>query len=66
MQTYLKKTLRRSTERKREAVMVKNIGRSWVDQNERDLVDLEERRVKISESRVYVWAVSFYSIVTKG
>ncbi|GAA5982475.1 hypothetical protein JCM5350_000425 [Sporobolomyces pararoseus] len=52
MQTYLKKTLRRSTERKREAVMVKNVGRSWVDQNEREIVDLEERRVKISESRV--------------
>ncbi|GAA5895940.1 Vam6p [Sporobolomyces salmoneus] len=52
MQTYLTKTLRRSTERRREAVMVKNVGRSWVEQNERDLVDLEERRVKISDSRV--------------
>lgn len=59
MQTYLIKTLRRSTERRREAVMVKNVGRSWVDQNERDLVDLEERRVKISESRVYVPVVCF-------
>lgn len=52
VQTYLKKTLRRSTERKREAVMVKNVGRSWIDQNDREVVDLEERRVKISESRV--------------
>jgi len=54
MQVYLKKTLRRSTERRREAVMVKNVARSWVDQAEGELVDLEERRVKISESRVYV------------
>ncbi|GAA6019853.1 hypothetical protein JCM11491_004841 [Sporobolomyces phaffii] len=52
MQIYLKKTLRRSTERRREAAMVKNVARSWVDQTERDLVDLEERRVKITESRV--------------
>ncbi|GAA5860999.1 hypothetical protein JCM5353_003083 [Sporobolomyces roseus] len=52
MQVYLKKTLRRSTERRREAVMVKNVARSWVDQAEGELVDLEERRVKISESRV--------------
>lgn len=54
MQVYLKKTLRRSTERRREVVMVKNVARSWVDQAEGELVDLEERRVKISESRVYV------------
>jgi len=52
MQVYLKKTLRRSTERKREAVMVKNVARSWLDQAEGELVDLEERRVKISDSRV--------------
>ena len=32
--------------------MVKNVARSWLDQAEGELVDLEERRVKISDSRV--------------
>ncbi|GJN90166.1 hypothetical protein Rhopal_003165-T1 [Rhodotorula paludigena] len=52
LQVYLEKTLRRSTERVREAKMVKAIGRSWLDQNEREVVDLEERRVKVTEGRV--------------
>ncbi|GAA5922564.1 hypothetical protein JCM1841_006202 [Sporobolomyces salmonicolor] len=52
IQVYLEKTLRRSGERKREAQMVAAVGRSWIDQKERELVDLEERRVKITEGRV--------------
>lgn len=52
LQVYLEKTLRKSTERRREAVMVKNVARSWVDHTESDLVDLEKRRVKISDNRV--------------
>ncbi|GAA5930252.1 Vam6p [Sporobolomyces koalae] len=52
LQVYLEKTLRKSTERRREAVMVKNVARSWADHTESDLVDLEERRVKISDNRV--------------
>ncbi|GAA5999473.1 Vam6p [Rhodotorula paludigena] len=52
LQVYLEKTLRRSTERVREAKMVKAMGRCWLDQNEREVVDLEERRVKVTEGRV--------------
>ncbi|GAA5966350.1 hypothetical protein JCM21900_005140 [Sporobolomyces salmonicolor] len=52
IQVYLEKTLRRSGERKREAQMVAAVGRSWIDQKERELVDLEERRVKITDGRV--------------
>ncbi|GAA5871131.1 hypothetical protein JCM1840_007600 [Sporobolomyces johnsonii] len=52
IKVYLEKTLRRSGERKREAQMVAAIGRSWVDQKEREVVDLEERRVKITDGRV--------------
>ncbi|KAJ8293712.1 Vam6/Vps39-like protein [Rhodotorula toruloides] len=52
IKVYLEKTLRRSNERAREAKMVKAIGRSWVDQADREIVDLEERRVKVTEGRV--------------
>lgn len=54
IKVYLEKTLRRSNERAREAKMVKAIGRSWVDQADREVVDLEERRVKVTEGRVCV------------
>ncbi|BGP49482.1 Vacuolar morphoproteinsis protein 6 [Rhodotorula kratochvilovae] len=52
IKVYLEKTLRKSNERAREAKMVKALGRSWLDQQEREVVDLEERRVKITEGRV--------------
>uniref|UniRef100_A0A0K3CJ75 BY PROTMAP: gi/342319407/gb/EGU11356.1/ Rab guanyl-nucleotide exchange factor [Rhodotorula glutinis ATCC 204091] n=1 Tax=Rhodotorula toruloides TaxID=5286 RepID=A0A0K3CJ75_RHOTO len=52
IKVYLEKTLRRSNERARETKMVKAIGRSWVDQADREVVDLEERRVKVTEGRV--------------
>ncbi|BGP41330.1 Vacuolar morphoproteinsis protein 6 [Rhodotorula kratochvilovae] len=52
IKVYLEKTLRKSNERAREAKMVKALGRSWLDQQERAVVDLEERRVKITEGRV--------------
>lgn len=52
IQTFLEKTLRRSGERVRDAKVIKAIGRSAVDEAERQVVALEERRVKITESRV--------------
>lgn len=52
LQTYLEKTLRRSGERVRDAKMVKAIGRSAMDDAERNVINLEERRVKITETRV--------------
>lgn len=52
IRVYLEKTLRRRNERASEAKMVKAIGRSLLDQQEREVVDLEERRVKITEGRV--------------
>ncbi|GAA6050759.1 hypothetical protein JCM3770_006612 [Rhodotorula araucariae] len=52
IKVYLEKTVRRSGERAREAKMVKALRRSWLDQQEREVVDLEERRVKITEGRV--------------
>ena len=52
IKVFLEKTLRRSGERRREAEIVKGIGRSWVEMEEREIVGLEERRVKITESRV--------------
>ncbi|GEM08903.1 rab guanyl-nucleotide exchange factor [Rhodotorula toruloides] len=52
IKVYLEKTLRRSSERVREAKMVKAIGQSWVDQADSGIVDLEERRVQVTEGRV--------------
>ncbi|GAA6062923.1 hypothetical protein JCM10212_007154 [Sporobolomyces blumeae] len=52
LEAYLQKTLRRSTQRRREATVVKNVGKSAIERGERELVDLQERRVKITESRV--------------
>lgn len=54
IKVFLEKTLRRSGERVREAKILKAIGRSTVETEERSVVDLEERRVKITDSRVYV------------
>ena len=54
IKVFLQKTLRRSGERAREAKIVKGIGRSWVDAGEREVVELEERRVKITDARVCV------------
>lgn len=53
IKVFLEKTLRRSGERAREAEMIKGIGRSWVESEERQIVELEERRVKVTDSRVY-------------
>ncbi|GAA5946072.1 hypothetical protein JCM3775_007212 [Rhodotorula graminis] len=52
LQVYLEKTLRRQTERSTESRMVKAIGRSLLDQQEVKIVDLEERRVKITDGRI--------------
>lgn len=52
MQTYLTKTLRQSVERAREAKMVRAVGKSAVDRATFEVVELEERRVKIGESRL--------------
>ncbi|GAA5915260.1 hypothetical protein JCM8208_004517 [Rhodotorula glutinis] len=52
LQIYLEKTLRRQTERSTESRMIKAIGRSLLDQQEVEIVDLEERRVKITDGRV--------------
>jgi hypothetical protein len=54
IQVYLTKTLRRSVEKRREAKMVRGVGKSAVDQAEGEVVDLEERRVKITEGRLCV------------
>lgn len=54
IQVYLTKTLRRSVEKRREAKMVRAVGKSAVDQAEGEVVDLEERRVKITEGRLCV------------
>lgn len=54
IQVYLTKTLRRSVERRREAKVVRAIGKSAVEEAEREVVDLEERRVKITEARLCV------------
>ncbi|KAK4703357.1 Vam6/Vps39-like protein vacuolar protein sorting-associated protein 39, partial [Phenoliferia sp. Uapishka_3] len=52
IRVFLEKTLRRSGERAREAKFIKEIGRSWVESEEREIVGLEERRVKVTDSRV--------------
>lgn len=52
IKVFLEKTLRRSGERAREGRVVKGIGRSRVDIENREVVALEERRVKITDSRV--------------
>jgi len=52
LQIYLEKTLRRQTERSTESRMVKAIGRALLDQQDVELVDLEERRVKITDGRM--------------
>ncbi|ORY62729.1 hypothetical protein BCR35DRAFT_308965 [Leucosporidium creatinivorum] len=52
IRVFLEKTLRRSGERVREGKVVRSIGRAEVDEEEGQLVDLEERRVKITEGRV--------------
>ncbi|GAA5987416.1 hypothetical protein JCM10908_001946 [Rhodotorula pacifica] len=52
IQVYLTKTLRRSVEKRREAKMVRAVGKSAVEKAEREVVDLEERRVKITEGRL--------------
>ncbi|KAM0752115.1 hypothetical protein T439DRAFT_299856 [Meredithblackwellia eburnea MCA 4105] len=52
IKVFLEKTLRRSGERVREAKVVKGIGKSWVEAEAREVVSLEERRVKITDSRV--------------
>jgi hypothetical protein len=54
VKVYLEKTLRRSGERKREGMMVKGVEKSWQEEKEWRVVELEERRVKISEGRVCV------------
>lgn len=58
IKVFLEKTLRKSGERAREAEIVKGIGRSWVESKEREIVGLEERRVKITESRLWVSRVT--------
>ncbi|GAA5948447.1 hypothetical protein JCM10213_004425 [Rhodosporidiobolus nylandii] len=52
IQTYLEKTLRRAGERRREAVMVKGVEKARLEADDREVVRLEERRVKITEGRV--------------
>ncbi|GAA5890028.1 hypothetical protein JCM6882_009206 [Rhodosporidiobolus microsporus] len=52
IKVYLEKTLRRSGERRREALMVKGVEKAWMEEKEREVVKLEERRVKITEGRV--------------
>lgn len=54
IRVFLEKTLRRSGERGREGKVVKSVARAAVDEEEGQSVDLEERRVKITEGRVYV------------
>lgn len=58
IQVYLTKTLRRSVEKRREAKMVRAVGKSAVDQAEGEVVNLEERRVKITEGRLCVPVLS--------
>lgn len=58
IKVYLEKTLRRSGERKREAMMVKGIEKASQEDAEWKVLQLEERRVKVSEGRVCV-IVSF-------
>ncbi|GAA6017561.1 hypothetical protein JCM8202_000334 [Rhodotorula sphaerocarpa] len=52
IQTYLTKTLRRSHEKRREAKMVRAVGKGAMDQAQYEVVELEARRVKIAEGRV--------------
>lgn len=55
IRVFLEKTLRRSGERAREAKVVRSISRSLLEAEEKEVVDLEERRVKITDSRVCVF-----------
>lgn len=64
IQIYLTKTLRRSVEKRREAKMVRAVGKSAVDKAEWEVVDLEERRVKITEGRLCVPPADLYFLVT--
>jgi hypothetical protein len=66
IKVYLEKTLRRSGERKREAMMVKGVEKSWQEEKEWRVVELEERRVKISEGRVYVFFPSLFCLMRIG
>lgn len=66
IQVYLTKTLRRSVEKRREAKMVRAVGKSAVDQAEGEVVDLEERRVKITEGRLCVTLFSCLTGSHKG
>ncbi|GAA5832662.1 hypothetical protein JCM11251_001402 [Rhodosporidiobolus azoricus] len=52
IKVYLEKTLRKSGEKRREVSMVKGVAKAWTEEKEREVVKLEERRVKISEGRV--------------
>lgn len=52
LQTYLEKTLRRSGERTRDAQLVRAVRQSQMDDAARRVVDLEERRVKVTDGRV--------------
>lgn len=49
---FLEKTLRSGGEKRREVGVVRGVGRAGVDRLEEELVQLEERRVKITEGRV--------------
>lgn len=51
IETFLAKSLRRSTEKKREAKMLEGITRREKDGVENEVVSWEERRVKITETR---------------
>ncbi|KDE07783.1 hypothetical protein MVLG_02051 [Microbotryum lychnidis-dioicae p1A1 Lamole] len=52
LKIFLEKTLRRSVQVKNETLVLKGITKSFLEKEERDKVDLEERRVKINEGRV--------------
>lgn len=52
IKTFLEKTLRKSHEKAREGQVLRGIARSQMDANSQTVVELEERRVKITDSRL--------------
>ncbi|SCZ95117.1 BZ3500_MvSof-1268-A1-R1_Chr11-3g03615 [Microbotryum saponariae] len=52
LKVFLEKTLRRSVQAKNDTLVLKAITKSLSEKEEREKVDLEERRVKVTEGRV--------------
>lgn len=52
IRTFLEKSVRLSRQRAREQTMIRNVSKALLEAQDNDLVALESRRVKITDSRV--------------